>query len=65
MRFSIGVVFLNKGSRVVKVASELKPLRMKNGGKGAYSVLELPVGTIEKYRIEIGDKITLKEEAVQ
>jgi uncharacterized protein len=65
MRFSIDVVFLNKGSRVVKVVSALKPWRVKNGGKGAYSVLELPVGTIEKYRIEIGDKIELREEAVQ
>ncbi|RBW70409.1 DUF192 domain-containing protein [Bacillus taeanensis] len=65
MRFSIDVVFLDKSSRVVKVILALKPWRIKHGGKKAYSVLELPVGTIEKYNIVIGDKIELKEEAAK
>jgi uncharacterized membrane protein (UPF0127 family) len=70
MKFSIDIIFLNKKGVVVNIFENIKPEITKilpskiNGGKGAYSVLELPLGTIKKTQTYIGDKITINEKKV-
>ena len=44
MKFSLDLVFLDRGNRVVKVVSSVTPWRMVWGGPGACSVLEMSAG---------------------
>lgn len=62
MLFPIDVVFVDNSYKVVKVKSHLKPWRVCFGGRGAYSVFELPVGVIEATKTEIGDQLAIKPE---
>lgn len=57
MRIALDVVYLDAGMRVVKTVPNLKPWRISFGARGAKSVLELPVGTIQRSRTEIGDQL--------
>ncbi len=57
MRFAIDVVFLDKGSRVVKVAAQMKPFRVAVAFGGAHSALELPAGAATRARVERGDQL--------
>jgi len=61
MRFSIDVVYLNRDGQVVKIVPALKPFRFSIGGRGARSVLELPVGTIAATGTQAGDQLALSE----
>lgn len=54
MFFSIDVVFLDKQNRVVAWKEQLRPWQFVLPVRFAYSTLELPVGTIQKYDIQIG-----------
>ncbi len=60
MFISIDVVFIDKNFKVVKVFPKVKPWKVIPPVKGAHSVLELPVGTIEKLDLKCGEEITLK-----
>lgn len=59
MKFAIDVVMLSKDGKVVKTISNLQPWKLVGPVKKAYSTLELPVGTIEKNEIRMGDRISL------
>ena len=59
MRFPIDVVFVDKGSRVVKIAESVKPWRFLLGGKGAHAVLELPSGALASTDLKVGDHLDL------
>ncbi len=54
MKFPIDVVLLNKQNEVVAVHHSLKPWRMTKPVKAAYSTLELPAGSIERFGIRPG-----------
>ncbi len=56
MRFPIDAVFLDKGMRVVKVASDLRPWRA-SGSRGAKSVLEIPAGEAGRRGVRVGDRL--------
>jgi uncharacterized membrane protein (UPF0127 family) len=56
MRFSIDAVFLDRGGRVLKIASELRPWKTA-GRRKARAVLELPAGEAERRGIEIGERL--------
>ncbi len=60
MRFSIDILFLDSERKVTKVISELKPFRVAFGARRTIGVLELPEGTVDKNRCEIGDLISLE-----
>jgi uncharacterized membrane protein (UPF0127 family) len=57
MRFPIDAVFLDRGDRVLKVASELSPWRMA-ACKGARAVLELPAGEAQRRGLKPGVSLT-------
>ncbi len=56
MKFTIDVIFLTKDKRVAKVRPSLKPWRLAACLR-AYSVLELPEGTIEASGTQVGDQL--------
>ena len=57
MNFAIDAVFVDKNLVVKKKVSNLKPWRMTVPAWGASSVFELPAGTIQKTKIEVGDQL--------
>jgi uncharacterized membrane protein (UPF0127 family) len=57
MRFTIDAVFFDKQGRVTRVSRALKPwIGLAFGGRGAYGVVELPVGAAEG--VSAGDQLT-------
>lgn len=68
MKFPIDILFLDKQGTVVNLfentepepPSSFLPRNKIRGAKGAYSVLELPSGTISKTGTTIGDKLEIK-----
>ena len=60
MKFAIDVIFLNKTNQVIASVSNLSPNRMTRLYSQAFSVLELPSGTIDASNTVIGDKIEIE-----
>ena len=56
MKFAIDVVYLDKKKKVRKVRKRMAPWRV-SACLTAHSVLELPAGTIEATRTELGDQL--------
>jgi uncharacterized membrane protein (UPF0127 family) len=61
MAYPIDVLFLDRHRRVIHLYKSLPPNRISRIVRRAYSVIELPSGTIEQTGTEIGD--LLKTEA--
>ncbi|MBB5173475.1 DUF192 domain-containing protein [Texcoconibacillus texcoconensis] len=61
MHFPIDVVFLDRENTVIKTVESLKPWRVTSRIRGAHACLELPVGTIAKYDIRAGWKISFND----
>ena len=59
MRFPIDVVFLDRDFIVKKTVKGLRPFRPVVSCRHAQGVLELPEGTIERARIQIGDRVKI------
>lgn len=59
MRFSIDVAFLDRDMRVVAVAKTLRPNRVSPFYSKAFSVLELPAGTLDAAVTAVGDRIEI------
>ncbi|MBN2415498.1 DUF192 domain-containing protein [bacterium] len=59
MKYSLDIVYLDSGGRVLKTVSSLRPNRVSSGPSQAASVLELPAGYAERHGIGIGDRLTL------
>ena len=57
MLFSIDVVALDKGLRVLKLWPGLAPFRITRLQRKAHSILELPAGQISYCRIQVGDQL--------
>ena len=57
MRFALDIIFLDKNLRVVSIYRDVKPFRMRWGGAGAASVLELASGWFDYKLLSIGDEI--------
>jgi uncharacterized membrane protein (UPF0127 family) len=60
MRFAIDVLAMDAGGVVVDAVSTLKPWRMRLPRPGAYSVLELPAGTLRDPQAMIGHRIAIE-----
>jgi uncharacterized membrane protein (UPF0127 family) len=58
MRFAIDVAFLDHQNKIVKLVEHVRPWSMIPPVRHAHSVLEMPVGSIEKYSLQAGDQIT-------
>lgn len=60
MKFAIDVVYLNKDKSVRKAVKAVAPWRF-SACLPAYSVLELPVGSIERAAISRGDELVFEQ----
>jgi uncharacterized membrane protein (UPF0127 family) len=58
MRFPIDVVFLDRDSRVLKIAAEVGPWKAA-GAKKAKAALELPAGEAQRNGLRVGEKLVL------
>ena len=56
MRIAIDVVFLNENKEVFEI-KHLKPWKFHSPKSGASYIVELKEGIVEKYKINIGDKL--------
>jgi uncharacterized membrane protein (UPF0127 family) len=56
MRFSIDLIYLNRKNRISKLVSAVPPWRL-SACLWAYSVLELPSGTIRETQTQSGDTL--------
>ncbi|MBT2727436.1 DUF192 domain-containing protein [Bacillus sp. ISL-75] len=59
MHFEIDAVFLNKEGQIVKLVEELKPWRFVKPVQNAYSVVELPAGTVNQFGLKQGEIFSL------
>jgi uncharacterized membrane protein (UPF0127 family) len=60
MKFTIDVLYLDRGKKVRGLRPQMKPWRM-SACLPAHSVLELPAGTIERTGTQKGDQLTLEK----
>ena len=60
MRFAIDVVALDAGGRVIDLAANMKPWRIRLPRAGCVGVLELSAGTIAASGTRIGDAIVFE-----
>jgi len=58
MRFTIDIVFVDRQGRVLKLFSSVRPWRIRLA-LGAFAVLELAAGSIERLEIASGDKFSI------
>ena len=65
MRFTIDVVYLTKDGQVCKVCPKVRPFRFSSGGRKAYSVLEAPGGSLERWGITVGDTLSMTPVVVE
>ena len=57
MKIALDVVFLDRRMNVVALYADVKPGVLNKSSRRAESTLELPAGTIEAKRIEVGDTL--------
>lgn len=60
MNYSIDVLYLSKDLEIVGLDETVKPATVGKYRKRAYSVLELPSGTIRQTETKIGNYLTIK-----
>lgn len=61
MKFPFDAVFLTRDNRVIYFMEDVKPGKISPLIAKAFSVLELPAGTVRKSGIELNDKLERKE----
>lgn len=63
MRFPIDVLYMDRENRVVRTQQGIKPWRVGPlYTRSAKYVIELPVGTIERSKTQVGDQIALPQD---
>jgi uncharacterized membrane protein (UPF0127 family) len=62
MRFPIDALFLDRNLRVLGIVEQLPPWRIASKAR-ARAVLELPAGECARRRVEIGDRLELRDRA--
>ena len=60
MRFTIDVLALDQAGTVIDCVKNLRPWRMRLPRRGTAGVLELPAGTLEASRTDVGHTIVLE-----
>jgi uncharacterized membrane protein (UPF0127 family) len=59
MNYSIDVLYINENNEIVGTDEQLQPAKLGKRCKGAYSVFELPEGTVRNTGTKVGHFITL------
>jgi uncharacterized membrane protein (UPF0127 family) len=62
MRLPLDIVYLDKKNVVLQVVENLRPWRIGKTVWKAASVLELPVGTVQKSDTQVGDVIEISRD---
>ncbi len=57
MNYAIDALFLDKKKRIVKVAENIKPMRVCLAPFSTRSVLELRAGSVKEAGVEVGDEL--------
>jgi len=60
MRFTIDIVFLDRGDKVIRISRQLRPWRVSAMVFGARRALELEAGAAQKSSTQVGDQITFE-----
>ena len=60
MRFPIDIAFLDRQGKILKLVHNLKPQKLSMK-KQAACVLEMPVNSIEKHKLELGESLSWSE----
>jgi uncharacterized membrane protein (UPF0127 family) len=60
MRFSIDVLALDEAGTVIDAVPNMGPWRMRLPKRGTAGVLELPAGTLQASRTDVGHRIVLE-----
>jgi uncharacterized membrane protein (UPF0127 family) len=61
MAFSIDAAYLDKAGCVIRLYRSLPPFRVAAIKFKAHSILELPAGTLERTRTEVGDTLEFRQ----
>jgi len=56
MRFALDVVFLDRNGVARRVVPNVRPWRICFAVRGAYTVIELPAGTIARRNLKVGGR---------
>src|SRR3989338_4367358 len=62
MRFPIDAIFIDSRGTVLHLYSHLKPNRMSGLHWRAKEVIEVPSGTIEQWKVQVGDILKYEED---
>jgi uncharacterized membrane protein (UPF0127 family) len=63
MKFSLDLIFLDGGLKIVRFLRNVRPHRMAFGGLQARSVIEVQAGWLDADAVSRGDQMTLKGSA--
>lgn len=59
MKFPLDIVFVDKNNMVVHVIESIRPWKFSKIVSNGHSTIELPVGSIEKSKTTVGDRLQL------
>ncbi len=59
MRFAIDVIFVDRGGRVVQIASRVAPWRVAIAPR-AYAAIEMAAGIVEVRGVKVGDELAVR-----
>ncbi|MBT3191785.1 MAG: DUF192 domain-containing protein [Verrucomicrobia bacterium] len=59
MRFSLDVIFLDRGHRVVRVVHNVQPNRFAFGGPGARRAVEVEAGWLDLSALAVGESLVV------
>lgn len=62
MRFTIDAIFIDAQGTVLKLYPHLKPNRLTQIHWHAKDVIEIPSGTIERWKIKLGDVLKFEDD---
>lgn len=60
MKFPIDIIFLDRKNKILHITENIQPWKISRIVFMAQSVLELPVGTVQKTQTKIGDILTIE-----
>lgn len=60
MKFPIDAVFIDRNNSIVYMIENFKPWKCSKIIRRAHSVLELPAGTINRTKTDLGDKLFME-----
>ena len=63
MRFSIDVVFVNRGGYAVKIVEDVPPWRIALSTR-AHAVIEMAAGSLRRLDVSLGDRLYMSPETV-